>query len=84
MTRLLCVGIMYIYMSIPWMVEVLEVRESLKKFALCIGNVLFCGSSSDDHPASTVLWRVFLDVGMHFTTLLCIARHSSCPVLLAG
>ena len=40
MTRLLCVGIMYIYMSIPWMVEVLEVRESLKKFALCFGNVL--------------------------------------------
>lgn len=40
-------------MSIPWMVEVLDVRESLKKCSLCIGNVLFCDSSSDDHPAST-------------------------------
>lgn len=67
-------------MSIPWMVEVLDVRESLKKCSLCIGNVLFVIllvmiTQPQLSPVSILGCR---DT---FNTLLCIARHSLCLVL---
>lgn len=55
MTRLLCVG-MYVCLSMPWMVEVLEVRESSEERNLLCVLEMFCIVVllvMINHPAST-------------------------------